>query len=77
MAKATRGEHATGRRGDQSPRPPVRALWMHFALEGPPLKLQPSSLAFVHPPPPHLLTHFREKLDLLVLQELLVLAAPR
>lgn len=28
-------------------------------------------------PPPHPLTHFREKLDLLVLQELLVLAVPR
>ena len=46
---------------------------MHFALEGPPLNPHPSSLAFVPIPRPDL----REKLDPLVLLELLVLEVPR
>lgn len=56
--------------GRPEPRP-LSGLWMHFVLEGPILTPLPSSLALVPAP------HFREKLDLPVLQELLVLVAPR
>lgn len=53
---------------------PVRAAsWLHFALEGAPLNPHPSSLTLVPPSSPDL----REKLDPLVLQELLVLEVPR
>lgn len=50
--------------GDAEPLSIVGACWMHFLLKG---------LHF----DPHALPHLREKLALLVLQEQLVLVAPR
>lgn len=61
------GPEATGRKQAL----PCEASCMHLALEGPYPDPHPLSMALV--PPPHL----REKLDPPVLQELLVLAAPR